>query len=128
MIKKLTLITGFAAGYLLGAKAGTERYDQIMAKVDELLGKPQVQKATDAVVQTASDLGEKTKSAVTDKVEAVTSSHAPAAGDRSGLEATPTTAKPADAVTSPVKGAAPSGGAPDVSLSTGSAGATTASH
>ena len=125
MIKKLTLITGFAAGYLLGAKAGTERYDQIMAKLDELMGKPQVKKATDAVVQTASDLGEKTKSAVNDKVEAVTSSHAPATGD---LEATTPTPKPSGAAKSPMKGAAPSGGASDVSLSTGSAGATTASH
>ena len=39
MIKKLTLMTGFAAGYVLGAKAGTERYDQIMASVQPLLAR-----------------------------------------------------------------------------------------
>lgn len=39
MIKKLTLLAGFAAGYTLGAKAGTERYDQIMQGVDGLLAR-----------------------------------------------------------------------------------------
>jgi hypothetical protein len=39
MIKKLTLMTGFAAGYVLGAKAGTERYDQIIKGVEPLLAR-----------------------------------------------------------------------------------------
>lgn len=39
MIKKLALATGFAAGYVLGAKAGTERYDEIMKGVDGLIAK-----------------------------------------------------------------------------------------
>lgn len=39
MIKKLSLLTGFAAGYVLGAKAGTERYDQIVQSVGPLLAR-----------------------------------------------------------------------------------------
>ena len=74
MIRKLTLAVGFGAGYVLGAKAGTQRYEQIMQKVDELMGKPQVQQATAAVQQTASDLADTAKSTVNDKVEQVTSS------------------------------------------------------
>jgi hypothetical protein len=34
MIRKLTFATGLATGYVLGAKAGRERYDQIMTQVD----------------------------------------------------------------------------------------------
>lgn len=62
---KLSLLIGFGAGYVLGAKAGTERYDQIVATVRDLAGRPEVQKATHAVSQqvaeTAADLGEKAK-------------------------------------------------------------------
>ncbi len=39
MIKKLALATGFAAGYVLGAKAGTERYEQILAQFDKLMNR-----------------------------------------------------------------------------------------
>lgn len=112
MLKKISLLTGFAAGYVLGSKAGTERYDQICSAVDELMGKPQVQKATDTLTQTASDLGEKAKDTVNDKVDSVTSTAAP---KKSATKA-------------PMQGAAPSGSAPDVALSTGATGATTRSN
>ena len=39
MMKRLALTTGFAAGYVLGAKAGTERYEQIMESVKPLLAR-----------------------------------------------------------------------------------------
>ena len=39
MITRLALATGFAAGYVLGSKAGTERYDQIMEAVKPLLAR-----------------------------------------------------------------------------------------
>jgi hypothetical protein len=39
MIKRLALASGFAAGYVLGAKAGTERYDQIMEGLKPLLAR-----------------------------------------------------------------------------------------
>lgn len=112
-MKKLSLLTGFAAGYVLGAKAGTERYTQIMEKVDEVMGKPQVQKATDTITQTATDLGGKAKDTVNDKVESV-----------SGTKKSKTV--DLNTTTAPMAGAAASGAAPDVAMSTGATGAKTA--
>ena len=85
MIKKLTLVAGFGAGYVLGAKAGTQRYDQIMTQVNGLLGRPEVQKATesakDKATAVASDLADTAKDkasaaaeTVKDKVTDATSS------------------------------------------------------
>ncbi len=71
MIRKLTLAVGFGAGYVLGAKAGTERYDQIVAKFRELAGRPAVQDAKSTLADTASSLGDKTKTTVNDTVAAV---------------------------------------------------------
>ena len=71
MLKKLSLLAGFGAGYVLGAKAGTERYDQIVAKARELAGQPQVQQATATVQDTASGLADKAKETVNEKVSTV---------------------------------------------------------
>lgn len=43
MIRKTTFLVGAAAGYVLGARAGRERYEQIVSKAQELWGNPQVQ-------------------------------------------------------------------------------------
>ena len=71
MIRKLTLVAGFGAGYVLGAKAGTQRYDQIMTKFSELAGMPAVQDVTSTIADTAGQLGDKAKTTVTEKVAAV---------------------------------------------------------
>lgn len=42
-MRKLTLIAGAAIGYVLGARAGRERYDQIVAKAKGFAGDPRVQ-------------------------------------------------------------------------------------
>lgn len=42
-MKKLLLLTGAAVGYVLGAKAGRERYDQIVAKAKGVARDPRVQ-------------------------------------------------------------------------------------
>ena len=68
MLKKLTLAAGFGAGYVLGTKAGTQRYEQIVAKAREIAGMPAVQNATATVQDTAGSLAEKAKETVTDKV------------------------------------------------------------
>jgi hypothetical protein len=68
MLKKLTLAAGFGAGYVLGAKAGTQRYDEIVAKFREIAGMPAVQNATATVQDTAGQLAEKAKDTVNDKV------------------------------------------------------------
>jgi len=43
--KSLVLVAG-AAGYVLGARAGRERYDQIKEQADRLMNNPTVQRAT----------------------------------------------------------------------------------
>ncbi|ABL80457.1 MULTISPECIES: hypothetical protein [unclassified Nocardioides] len=62
-MKKLTLLAGVAVGYVLGTRAGRERYEQIKAGANRLAQNPKVQaaagKAQDTVAQqaaTAADL------------------------------------------------------------------------
>jgi hypothetical protein len=70
MFKKLTLAAAAGAGYVLGAKAGKERYAQIESKFREIAGMPAVQNATTTVKATASDVADTAKQAVNEKVEA----------------------------------------------------------
>lgn len=44
-VKKLTLLAAFGAGYVLGAKAGRERYDQILSTANQVKEDPRVQQA-----------------------------------------------------------------------------------
>jgi hypothetical protein len=85
MIRKLTLAAGFGAGYVLGAKAGTQRYEQIVAKARELAGMPAVQEVTSNLTQTASSVADKAKSTVNETITSVNDkaaggTTAPAAG------------------------------------------------
>lgn len=43
---RLGFLLGFGAGYVLGTKAGTERYDQLRRLYDNLLNSPGFQQAT----------------------------------------------------------------------------------
>ena len=43
MVGKLKWLVGFGAGYVLGARAGRERYDQIAGRAQELWSDPRVQ-------------------------------------------------------------------------------------
>ena len=69
MFKKLTLAAAAGAGYVLGAKAGKERYNQIEAKFREIAGMPAVQNATATVKETASGVADSAKATVNEKVE-----------------------------------------------------------
>jgi hypothetical protein len=112
VIRKLTLAAGFGAGYVLGAKAGKERYTQIESKFRELAGMPAVQDVTSNIADTASTLGDKAKTAVNDKVSAV--------NDKvSGTDSTvdlnsKSTSKTGARTTAPMAGAAASVTAPDI--------------
>ena len=68
MFRKLTLAAAAGAGYVLGAKAGKERYNQIEAKFREIAGMPAVQNATATVKETASSVADQAKTTVSDKV------------------------------------------------------------
>ena len=72
MFKKLTLAAAAGAGYVLGAKAGTQRYEQIVSKAREIAGMPAVQNATSTVKETAAPIVDSAKTTVSDKVGAAT--------------------------------------------------------
>ena len=63
---KATFLTGFAAGYVLGAKAGRRRYEQIVSQWRSFMGKPEVKQATETARHEASDLLGTAKRVVTD--------------------------------------------------------------
>ena len=93
MIRKLSFLTGLATGYVLGAKAGQERYQQIVDKARELAGMPAVQEATTTLSAAATTAADKAKAKVDEVVDLNGSS---------------------SSAQRPVAGATASGSAPDV--------------
>jgi hypothetical protein len=63
---KATFVLGFAAGYTLGAKAGRERYEQIMRTARGLSENPAVQSAAGVLQAQAINLVDTAKTAVID--------------------------------------------------------------
>jgi hypothetical protein len=51
-MRKLWVGLGFAAGYVLGARAGRERYEQLKRQATQLAEKPQVKEMTQRVTST----------------------------------------------------------------------------
>ena len=68
--KKLTLLAAAGAGYVLGARAGRQRYEQIAAAASKVRRNPKVQaaatKAQDTVAQQAPVVAAVVKDKVTD--------------------------------------------------------------
>lgn len=64
MTGKLSLALGFAAGYVLGSKAGRERYEQLVAAARELWSNPTVQSTAGVLQAQANDLVTKAKQTV----------------------------------------------------------------
>jgi hypothetical protein len=54
---KATFVAGFAVGFIAGARAGRERYDQIVKYSKQVMEHPAVQKATSTVAAKATELG-----------------------------------------------------------------------
>ena len=67
-MRKTTLLTGLAAGYVLGTKAGRDRYEQIMRAFRQVRENPQVQRTTNQVQSQAGDLASTAKRSMSDKV------------------------------------------------------------
>jgi hypothetical protein len=84
--KKLTLLAFLAAGYVLGARAGRQRYEQIATMATKVRRNPKVQaaasKAQDTVAQQAPVVASAVKDKVTDTFskDDHTPSHAAPAG------------------------------------------------
>ena len=103
---KLGMVVGGAVGYVLGAKAGRERYEQITASARQLLDKPQVKKVMDSVPgdlgarveQVANKAADKVQEAG-DKVAASGPGTSGTSGSTSGTTTTTTTTTPATPAT-----------------------------
>lgn len=67
-VKKLTLLIAAGAGYVLGSRAGRERYEQIKQQTTKAWNNPKVQDTVDTVQtqakQAGADLGSKVGSKV----------------------------------------------------------------
>ena len=63
-MRKLMLLAAIAVGYVLGARAGRERYDQIMSLVGQVKNDPRVQEKA----HQATDLAKEKAPVVKDKV------------------------------------------------------------
>jgi uncharacterized protein YgiB involved in biofilm formation len=88
---KLSFFVGFGAGYVLGAKAGTQRYEQLRRLYDNVLSSPGFQSATGKAkgavgtgLGQAKDLASEGVSKVSDAVKDRRSG-----GDRSNLSVAP---------------------------------------
>jgi hypothetical protein len=55
MRTRVTFLTGFAAGYVLGSRAGRERYEQIRRAASAFAGSPAVQSAASSLQHQAGD-------------------------------------------------------------------------
>ena len=99
---KLGMVVGAGIGYVLGTKAGRERYEQITASARQLLDKPQVKKVMDSVPgdlgarveQVANKAADKVQEAG-DKVAASGAGTSGTSGSTSGTTTTTTTTTPA---------------------------------
>ena len=61
---KLSFGVGFAAGYLLGSKAGRERYEQIMRVLRDFAESPTVQSTAGVLQEQATEIFETAKAKV----------------------------------------------------------------
>lgn len=67
MMKKLMLLGAGAVGYVLGAKAGRERYEQISRQAAKLRNNPAVQQKVDEAKHVAKDAAESASHKVREK-------------------------------------------------------------
>ena len=79
---KILLVVGVGIGYVLGTRAGREKYDQMKAAVDKLWNDPRVQKQVDNaqefVKDKAPDVAEFISDGAKSVVSKVSGSKAPA--------------------------------------------------
>lgn len=67
-MRKLGFLAGAALGYVMGAKAGRERYEQIRSTAQKLANHPTVQQAKNGAQDQATRLYDSTKEKISNKV------------------------------------------------------------
>ncbi|MBO8184452.1 MULTISPECIES: YtxH domain-containing protein [Streptomyces] len=65
---RLTFVSGLAVGYVLGARAGRERYEQIMKGVRRIAENPAVRNAGEAAALSGRQAATKAADAVQDRL------------------------------------------------------------
>jgi hypothetical protein len=73
-MSKLTLLTAAAAGYVLGARAGRERYEQIAAGARKVAGNPRVQAARQQAQDVVAEQAGHVKDVAAEKAKGTASS------------------------------------------------------
>jgi hypothetical protein len=68
---KAMFLTGAAVGYVLGARAGRERYEQICRATESIRGNPKVQQATETVSQRGSEVAHKVADTASEKAHSM---------------------------------------------------------
>jgi len=90
MAGKLSLLVGFGAGYVLGARAGRERYDQIAGRAREVWRDPRVQEkagqAQQVVKERAGHAQQVVKEKVGDRITGNGSRPAASSGSTAGAD------------------------------------------
>ncbi|HMA48092.1 MAG TPA: hypothetical protein VKP11_13020 [Frankiaceae bacterium] len=69
-MRKISFLLGFGAGYVLGARAGRERYDSIVRRLRAVSERPEVQQAAGLVTAQAGGLVERVKGSVGSRLSA----------------------------------------------------------
>ncbi|MFE5731309.1 MULTISPECIES: YtxH domain-containing protein [unclassified Streptomyces] len=65
---KLTFVTGLALGYVIGTRAGRERYEKLKRSAKEFTENPAVRNAAESAAQTGRQVAGKAAHVVGDKV------------------------------------------------------------
>jgi hypothetical protein len=104
---KLGMAFGAAVGYVLGAKAGRERYEQIAASARQLMEKPQVKRVMESA---PGNLGARVEQVANKAADAVHQASDRVAPSGTGTESPPATSTPSTtAGPTPVPSSTPSG-------------------
>ena len=88
---RLGFLIGFGAGYVLGTKAGTERYEQLRRLYENLVTSPQFQEATGKAKETVGSGLENAKDKASEGVNKVQDAvkDRRSSGGQSGLSVAP---------------------------------------
>lgn len=88
-MSKLTLLAAVGVGYVLGSRAGRERYEQIKAQAQKVAGNPKVQDVAHKAQDAATAQATAAASVVKDKVTDVASTAADKARREASIQPAP---------------------------------------
>ena len=88
MAGKLKWLVGFGTGYVLGARAGRERYDQIAGKAQEMWSDPRIQAKADQAQQLVMEKADQAQQVVKGKVGDKAGGNGVGSGSRSSSSTT----------------------------------------